>query len=317
MRPLAGNYYLTSKCNDSCEFCPHWRETPVENEATLKQVEENLRALKALGVFYLDLTGGEPLLRKDLPEILTYAKKLRFFTVLTTNGMLFPEKGEVIAKNCDRLLFSLDFPDKEQHDRSRDEELFDRVIESIKLAKSFGKQPMINFTMTRDSVRFLPEMEDLARKHNVLVWLNPAYKSTVHRGLTEDSVDYVKYFVRKKIFAGNLAALKLLKKFGNNTDWPVCKAARAVVTITPDNQVVAPCYFNQKVKIKIDGKLKEIVNGAAYQKALKMQGADGVCSGCLLWPYLIPSFWLRLDRYFFLNLYSNWVLLIKEYLMTR
>ena len=163
MRPLACNYYLTLKCNDACEFCPHWRETSGEKEASLEQVKENLRGLKSLGVFYVDFTGGEPLLREDLPEILAYAKNLKLFTVLTTNGKLFPEIGEKIAKNCDRLLFSLDFPDKAQHDQSRDEELFDRVLVSIKLAKSLGKQPMINFTITRDSVRFLPEMEDFAR----------------------------------------------------------------------------------------------------------------------------------------------------------
>ncbi|MBU0687125.1 MAG: radical SAM protein [Candidatus Margulisbacteria bacterium] len=317
MRPLVCNYYVTLKCNDSCEFCPHWQENSPAEESSLEQVRDNLRGLKSLGVLYLDITGGEPLLRDDLPEILAYAKKLKLFTAVTTNCMLFPEKGEKVAKLCDRLLFSLDFPDKEQHNRSRDEDLFDRVVESIKIAKSFKKKPIINYTITRDSVRFLPEMEDFARKHNLLVWLNPVYESPAHEGLTKESIYYVKYFIKKKHVAGNLAALKLLSNYGNNLDWPVCKAARACVTITPDSHVVAPCYFNQKTKIKIDCNLKEIFHSEEYKNAFQYQGRSSRCSGCLIWGYMLPSFWFRLDRYFFMNLYSNWMLLLKEYILSK
>ncbi|MFA4858456.1 MAG: radical SAM protein [Candidatus Margulisiibacteriota bacterium] len=318
MKPLACNYYITARCNAACEFCSHWREEePLKEEAGTEVILRNLRGLKLLGVHYLDITGGEPLLRDDLPEILAYAKKLKLFTVLTTNCALFPAKGEKIAQHCDRLLFSLDFPDAEQHNRSRDAELFANVLESIKIAKQVGRRPIINYTLTRDSVRFLPEMEDLARRYGVLVWLNPVYASPAHEGLTPDSLAYVAYFLKKKSFAGNAAALRLLKHWGNNPAWPVCQAARSVITITADSYVVAPCYYFPAVKIKIDRNLKDIFNSPEYWRARPTQGKDSVCSGCLNWGYMLPSFWFRLDRYFFLNLYSGMQLLMKEFLANR
>jgi MoaA/NifB/PqqE/SkfB family radical SAM enzyme len=332
MRPLACNYYITAHCNDACEFCSHWREGQLDEEveggggkapvaaaaeASTEEVLRNLRGLKLLGVHYLDITGGEPLLRSDLPEILAYAKKLKLFTVLTTNCALFPERGKEIAPNCDRLLFSLDFPDAAQHNQSRDAELFDRIRESIKVAQILDRHPIINYTLTRDSVRFLPEMEDLAKKCGVLVWVNPVYESPAHEGLAPESLDYVRYFLKKKNFAGNLAALRLLKNWGNNTSWPVCQAARSVITITADSYVAAPCYYHPKVKIKIDRNLKDIFNSADYRKAILRQGRDGVCSGCLIWGYMLPSFWFRLDRYFFLNLWSGLQLVMREYLVSR
>ncbi|MBU0672565.1 MAG: radical SAM protein, partial [Candidatus Margulisbacteria bacterium] len=88
MSQRVGNYYVTLRCNDSCEFCVIW-----DNDQH-KKIEEkayDLARFKELGVARLNILGGEPLLRSDLPQILQQAKNLDLNVDLTTNGILYPE----------------------------------------------------------------------------------------------------------------------------------------------------------------------------------------------------------------------------------
>ena len=71
--PVLCNYYLTYRCNAKCGFCDIWQQpSPYIN---LKNVEANLTDLKKLRVRVIDFTGGEPLLHRQLPEMLKLAKK--------------------------------------------------------------------------------------------------------------------------------------------------------------------------------------------------------------------------------------------------
>src|SRR6202012_4116345 len=97
--PSICNYYVTLRCNQRCTFCniPHTNHGSPSRLPPLEQVRANLRDLKRLGVVILDVTGGEPLLYRDLIEMLTIAKKMRFITSVTTNGMLYPKFAEQLA----------------------------------------------------------------------------------------------------------------------------------------------------------------------------------------------------------------------------
>ena len=97
--PTTCNYYVTLRCNQRCTFCniPHTNDGSPSREPTMDQVRANLRDLKRLGVMVLDVTGGEPLLYRHLIEMLTLAKRMRFMTTVTTNGMLYPKFAEQLA----------------------------------------------------------------------------------------------------------------------------------------------------------------------------------------------------------------------------
>ncbi|MEE8637530.1 MAG: radical SAM protein [Candidatus Margulisiibacteriota bacterium] len=282
MTPKICNYYVTLRCNDTCEFCSIWRNPEYQNirESDYQNI---LEELKKQGVRGLNITGGEPLLREDLPQLLKQAKELGFKIELSTNGILYPEKARLLDGLVDRLFFSLDYPITEEHDRSRGMECFHQVIQSIKLAQELGEKPIINFTMTRDNVRFLPEMVELAEKLKIMVYLNPVYDFHGTQGFENATLFHIRYYFRRKNVLLNLAVLEFIKAGGNKVILPRCKAKETTLTILPDGTKVSPCFFNQGGK----------------------QGKENICSSCTRWPYMLPSFSKGLDKYFWLNLFSG------------
>src|SRR5258708_10018868 len=97
--PSLCNYYVTLRCNQRCTFCniPHTNNGSPSREPRMDQVRANLRDLRRLGVLILDVTGGEPLLYRHIVAMLTLAKKMRFITSLTTNGMPYPKYRAQLA----------------------------------------------------------------------------------------------------------------------------------------------------------------------------------------------------------------------------
>ena len=284
MTPRICNFYVTLRCNATCEFCQIWHNPEHQEIGEAGNLSgEILAGLKKEGVKDLKITGGEPLLREDLPEILKTAKELGFQIELTTNGILYAEKSRALNKLADKIFFSLDYPIAGEHDRSRGTECFHLVMQNIKLAQSLGEKAIINFTLTRDSVRFLPEMIDLAERLKVGINLNPVYSFFGTQGFERNTFSYIRYFARGKRAFLNLAMFEFLKSGGNRVFLPRCRASETVITLLPDGRRVSPCFYNPQGK----------------------QGREDICSSCMRWPYMLPSFTRGFDKYFWLNLYSE------------
>lgn len=314
MRPLVCNYYLTFRCNDTCEFCPIWQDKQLQSiqEAGIEPIKQNLREMKDMGVLVMNFTGGEPLLREDLSEILKASKRLGFFNVLTTNGIEYAPMAKQISGFVDHLVFSLDSPSAAEHDRIRGVSCYDSVIESIKIAKSLYRLPIINFTVTRDSVQSMPDMVDLAQKLGVLLWINPVYNWSGLEGFDRESVDYIARYIGMKNVGVNLASLELVKKRGNNIRRPVCLAGARTITIFPDDTLVSPCFYIKRSAPRIEGHLASIIKGKEVRAAISLHGRDNMCKGCMDWSYMNPSFLHGISKNSFLALYSVLKMFRKE-----
>jgi len=108
LKPLFVTYYVTWSCNFNCEFC-HLATTGLVKQKDPDQLDTNqsIKLLeiirKACPVIYF--TGGEPLTRKDLPEILAAAKKMGFLKIgLNTNASLINRNPEVLEYITDLVL---------------------------------------------------------------------------------------------------------------------------------------------------------------------------------------------------------------------
>jgi uncharacterized radical SAM superfamily Fe-S cluster-containing enzyme len=115
------NYYVTYKCNAYCEFC-HFSNHDLfknVNNASLEDFEKNVEEMAELGVKFIDLTGGEPLLNKEIHNMANFAKKKKMQTSITTNTLLYPKFADKLAGNINLLHFSLDSPNEEEHNKIR------------------------------------------------------------------------------------------------------------------------------------------------------------------------------------------------------
>ncbi len=306
MSPLVANYYLTYRCNARCHFCDIWALEPGK-EAEFSAIQTNLRDLKRLGVKYVDFTGGEPLLRADVPEIYREAKRLGFVTSMTTNTILYPRRAKEIQGLVDFLNFSLDGPDAATHDQSRGVKIFDTLVESVKIALELGEYPVLNHTVTAQNYERIGEVAELAQKLGVRVWLNPAFTAHEHyndkKNPTPEIADSIEQNAKKYNNVGyNKAALALIRAGGNNTQKPRCKAVDAVIAISPNDELLLPCYHFAQTGVPINGRLYDLYKASEIvDQYRRSQGRLAVCEGCTVWCYLIPSFFKGMDKYWFLN----------------
>jgi radical SAM protein with 4Fe4S-binding SPASM domain len=89
--PLRVMFELTYQCNFNCKHCYIPKSYRERGELKTKEVFSILDELRNNGCFYLGFTGGEPFIRKDIMQILWYAKKKGFEIIIYTNGSLIDE----------------------------------------------------------------------------------------------------------------------------------------------------------------------------------------------------------------------------------
>lgn len=88
--PLAAHMDITWRCNERCVHC--YLDHDGQGELTTEEIKDVLRQLADASTFFLSISGGEPLLRRDCFEILEYARALRFNVKLKTNAVMIGAK---------------------------------------------------------------------------------------------------------------------------------------------------------------------------------------------------------------------------------
>ena len=310
--PILCNYYITTRCNARCIFCDIYKKKG--KDAQPEEVFKNLIDLKKLGVKFIDFTGGEPLLHPALPEFLRTAKKLGFFTTVTTNCILYPKRAKEIAGLVDLLHFSLDSPIKSEHDRIRGVPCFDSVIKSLQIAETLGEKPDILFTVTDENVKYLSEMARLAKSLHRILLVNPVFSYFDNPGLHKKTLDSILSFASEPYVYVNRGILSFMKRGGNLRNNPRCKAVTTTIVISPDNYLLLPCYHKAIKKIPINNNLLKVHNSKTVKYFKKMEGRFSFCEGCTISCYFDPSFTYGIDNYFLLSQLSKVKYALDKYL---
>lgn len=128
--PLVLAHEVTEECNLRCTFCRCWRKRRKE-ELDLEDIRGLIRQAKELGVGWYCVTGGEPLLRSDIGDIVSYASAEHMITSLITNGVLLTEKIADIAPNLDFLTVSVDTLNGAKYKNLRGCDCLDTVLASM------------------------------------------------------------------------------------------------------------------------------------------------------------------------------------------
>jgi heme d1 biosynthesis radical SAM protein NirJ len=179
---------LVRRCNLTCMHC-YSISTDIDfpGELSTEEVFRVMEDLKAARVPALILSGGEPLLRKNIFEIAALAKALGFYTGLSTNGTLIdaPLADRIAATGFDYVGISLDGL-RETHDRFRKKAgAFDQALDGIRLCRDRGVKVGMRFTVTQDNAAELPALLDLAEQESIhkfyVSHLNYAGRGNVNR----------------------------------------------------------------------------------------------------------------------------------------
>ena len=159
---------LTKRCNLTCQFCDisNLNEEMITADA-IRVIDNAYR----LGLRWLIITGGEPLLHKGVFDIASYAKNLGFKVGITTNGILIKENVNKIHKSgIDVISVSLD-GFSESHDALRGKAgLFEQVKANILMLKTIigeEQEITINFVLTNKNINDLEPLYDWARTQKI------------------------------------------------------------------------------------------------------------------------------------------------------
>jgi len=115
-RPYHVQWMLTRKCNYRCRGCNVWRQQDTQ-ELSTNEVKRGLDILHDLGVVDLVLSGGNPLLREDIGEIISYASR-SFITTVYDNGSMAVKKIHAL-RDADLVAISIDSLDPDKNDYIR------------------------------------------------------------------------------------------------------------------------------------------------------------------------------------------------------
>lgn len=115
-RPYHAQWMLTRKCNFRCRGCNVWRQ-PDAGELSTEEVKRGMDILRDLGVVDLVLSGGNPLLREDIDEIIRYASEL-FITTIYDNGSMAVKKIDAL-RHADLVAISIDSLNPKRNDYIR------------------------------------------------------------------------------------------------------------------------------------------------------------------------------------------------------
>lgn len=127
---------LTQRCNNKCLYCYNpWRaqkHTYPKGEMSTKEIKNIIIKLQEEHpVKSIGLSGGEPFLRPDLPEIVSFIKKRDIYPVIITNGTLLTEKNVLATSDAASYEITLLSYKKEIHNHLVQREVFDSVIDGI------------------------------------------------------------------------------------------------------------------------------------------------------------------------------------------
>ena len=166
-RELSGiRVSLTDRCNFDCVYCHNeglgdtrGPMEPADDELSTDQVVRILEVAAEVGVEAAKFTGGEPMLREDLEEIVRRTPDT-METSLTTNGTFLPGRAEALAEaGLSRVNVSQDALDPEDFAELTKSGAYDRVLEGVDAALDAGLAPVkLNMVVFRPTAGYVPEM---------------------------------------------------------------------------------------------------------------------------------------------------------------
>jgi radical SAM family uncharacterized protein len=302
--PMFAGHKLTYNCNLACKMCPFWKRS--SEDLSTWQEKAILRKIYDSGVCGIAFEGGEPLLRKDLPEILAYSRALPLHTSLITNGTLLKSRIDEVAPYINGVVYVSIDGLEETHDTIRGVSgCFKKAIQGINAAKK--RVPVtINTTIMAENIDEIEGIVKMAKELDVGISLSLAHEYHSANASAPSAVQSIAAAQRllemKKKGYPLVNSTNYFRVMAKEKNWK-CKPW-ALINVGAEGRMVLPCYVRNQYAPSgsiLDRNIKPIIAGFNWKETSN-------CVKCNLHCYVEPSLVLSWD----LHTYLDWVFRAKH-----
>jgi Fe-coproporphyrin III synthase len=302
-------------CNCRCLMCDIWQRKDGK-ELDLVDFERHRASIVRLGVRQVVLTGGEPLLHRNLEALLEFFRGCNVSITLLTTGLLLSKRADVVAENVDEIIVSLDGPE-EVHDRVRRVKGAYRLIgDGIRAVRQIKAEMPVhgrctvqkeNYRLLRktvagaklltmNSISFLAADVTSQAFNRELVWPGERQSQVV---LTRQEVEALEEEIasltrenegdiRAKYISESAEKLwRIARRFREQLGEmspvaPQCNAPWVSAVMEVDGSI-RPCFFHPKIGSVREQTLEQVING---QEARRFRASldvseNSVCQRCV------------------------------------
>lgn len=199
-------WLVTNRCNASCPFCESSSGKARADELTLDEAKTLIRDLHGMKAHKLILSGGEPLMRPDISEIMEYANQCNIVLGLVTNGWRVPEMESRLRRLKFFLYFTSLDGEPALHDRMRGmDDAFERALKGLDLfARMRVPVRIVNTVVHSANILQLESLAKIIQSSGATSWrLTPVSKVGRASGradydLSGEQLRYLASFIREK-----------------------------------------------------------------------------------------------------------------------
>jgi MoaA/NifB/PqqE/SkfB family radical SAM enzyme len=230
-------------CNMNCEHCCVTNLEKGRRTLTPKSFADLARQADALDITHFTISGGEPLLFRDLPDVVKAIDPEKFFVAVDTNGWLLTEERarELKALGVGKMNISLDSARPVEHDAFRRKQgAYAHAVAAIKNAQNAGLLLQVNTVLTKQRARsdefieFLEQMKQLGAT-TALMFARPIgeWAGNVDILLNDEDIEFTKALEKKYCLNSHLT-----RNYGIDFG---CLAVKRLIAITRYGDV-QPCF---------------------------------------------------------------------------
>jgi len=272
---------LTNRCNVNCLYCHHDGMVKSKDEMTADELYTICKVAKKIGVKKIRLSGGEPLLKKDIVEIVQKIASLDFKDIsMTTNGILLEKYAQELKDaGLDRVNVSLDTLNRETFEFITKKDYLEDAKKGILKAVEVGMYPVkINMVIMKDiNQNEIDDMFEFCKEHDIVLQLieliesencdDDKFSADYHYKLDDiekeladiaDEVHERKFMQGRKKYYIDGGEIEVVKPVDNATFCANCSRLR----ITPDGKI-KPCLLRNDNLVEL---ISYVRNGASEEE---------------------------------------------------
>ena len=286
--------FITNRCNLRCQMCGVCEHDPVNDgqpDLTTEEWKGVIRSGVKLGTTLASVSGGEPLLRPDVYEIVRYARDQGMAVHMCSNGVLLNRENVLKLRDCDvnTVSISIESPVREIHEQLRGPDTFDKAVESVHLLRELAPKIRIgiNYLITTANFRNMAAMIPFAEQLGVYqVKFAPIHTNLLHKRKRiesysslifgqEDLADLdcevralMRAAKRSRIQTTSTMFLSGISSLYSKPRQFRCYAGYAAVAVNPSGVVVPCCDMEGALSVR-DQPLEEIWRSKEFQELRK------------------------------------------------